>query len=247
MLTDAFKKADSPPPSESAKKIVIAVDGPAASGKGTLAKALAAQLGYAYLDTGSLYRAVALATLERGGNPSKAEDVIAALDVMKHLTPGLLSNPAMRSAEVAEAATRVAVVPEVRQVVRDYQIAFAQNPPGGVAGVVLDGRDIGTVVCPDADIKFFITASPEERARRRFEELKIRNPGLTQEAVLNDINERDRRDITRTISPLIPAADAYVLDTTKMTADESLAEAINIVKSKLSGGNNNQKDFKPHL
>jgi cytidylate kinase len=243
VLARAFKKAESLPQSKPERKIIIAVDGPAASGKGTVAKALAVRLGYAYLDTGAIYRAVALAVLENGGDPSKPEDVIPALEVIKRLTPELLANPALRSPEVAEAATRVAALPEARSAVRDYQVSFAKNPPGAAAGVVLDGRDIGTVVCPDADIKFFITAAPEERARRRFEELKGRNPELTQETVLHDINERDRRDTSRKISPLRPAADAHVLDTTGLTPAESTEKAMKVVRAKFpQAGNDNAPD-----
>jgi cytidylate kinase len=248
VLTDAFKKSDIPP---SPKRIVvIAVDGPAASGKGTLATALAARLGYAYLDTGALYRIVALATLRSGGDPAKLEDITPALEILKHLTPAALTDAALRSPEVAEAATQVAVIPEVRAAVRRYQDGFAKNPPGNAAGAVLDGRDIGTVVCPNADIKFFVTATPEERARRRFEELKKRNPGLTQETVLKDINERDQRDSSRKVSPLRAAADAHVLDTTGLTPVESLEKALGVVRAKFPPvGNDNAsggpQKFKP--
>jgi cytidylate kinase len=217
----------------SSRKIVIAVDGPAASGKGTLAKALAAHLGYAYLDTGALYRFVALMMLEE-----KSEDVEPALMMIKSgLTPDMLTNPALRSPAVAEAAAKIAAIPEVRAVVRDYQLEFAKNPPNNAPGAVIDGRDIGTVVCPDADIKFFVTASPEERARRRFEELKSRTPGLMLETIVKDVNARDHRDSSRKISPLVAADDAYTLDTTTLTPAQSLAEAISIVSLKFSAVN----------
>jgi len=252
VLTDAFKKADLPPQPEPKRKIVIAVDGPAASGKGTLAKALAARLGYAYLDTGALYRILALATLKTGGDPAKLEDVKPALEILKHLTPDSLADAALRSPEVAEAAARVAVIPEVRAVIRDYQNGFAKNPPGNAGGVVLDGRDIGTVVCPDADIKFFVTATPEERARRRFEELKSRTHHLTQETVLKDINDRDQRDSSRKISPLRAAADAYVLDTTGLTPAEALEKALNVIRAKFPDASNDNSSggaqkFKPGI
>ena len=224
-------------------KIIIAVDGPAASGKGTFAKALAARLLYAYLDTGALYRIVALAVLQKGGDPSNPEDVKPALAAIKYpLPPGQLTNAALRSPEVGEAVPQVAAMPEVRAAVRAYQSAFMETPPENAAGVVLDGRDIGTVVCPDADIKFFVTAAPEERARRRFEEQKTSNPGLTLEMVLEDINERDQRDSNRPISPLRPAADAIMLDTTKLSPAETLEKGVDIVEAK------RQKKFsKPNI
>jgi len=218
--------------SESYRKIIIAVDGPAASGKGTFAKALAAHLQYAYLDTGALYRIVALAVLQKGGDPAKTEDVKQALSAINYpLPPEQLTNPNLRTPEVAEAVSHVAIIPEVRNAVRDYQSAFMKAPPGNADGAVLDGRDIGTVVCPDADIKFFVTASAEERARRRFEEQKAGNPGLTQAMVLEGINERDQRDSTRAISPLRPAVDAHILDTTKLMPAETLAKGLGIVEA----------------
>jgi cytidylate kinase len=246
MLTDAFNKPDISPP----RKIVIAVDGPAASGKGTLAKALAARLGYAYLDTGALYRIVALATLKSGGDPGKPEDIKAALEVLKQLTPESLTDAALRSPTVAEAAAKVSVIAEVRAAVRAYQNEFTRNPPNNAPGVVLDGRDIGTVVCPNADIKFFVTATPEERARRRFEELKGRNPGLTRETVLKDINDRDQRDSSRKISPLRAAPDAHILDTTPLTPAEALEKALSLVRAKFPAADNDNspgKKFKPGI
>jgi cytidylate kinase len=248
VLTDAFKKTDMPPK----PIVVIAVDGPAASGKGTLAKALAARLGYAYLDTGALYRNVALATLKAGGDPAKIGDVRPALEILKHLTPEALTDAALRSAEVADAAAKIAVIPEVRAAVRRYQDDFAKNPPGNAGGVVLDGRDIGTVVCPAADIKFFVTATPEERARRRFEELKSRNPNLTRETVLKDINERDHRDSSRKVSPLRAADDAHILDTTGLTPVEALDKALKVVRAKFPPASNDNSSggpqkFKPDV
>jgi len=220
------------------KKIVIAVDGPAASGKGTLAKALAAELGFAYLDTGSVYRAVALATLENGGDPSKLEDVLEVLDEVKNnLSPAVLSNPKLRAPETAAAAAKVAAMPEVRTAVRDYQVEFTTNPPGNAPGAVLDGRDIGTVVCPHADVKLFITASAEERARRRFEELKDKTPGLTLEKVLEDLNARDHHDTSRKVSPLKAADDAHILDTTKLDRTQALDAALAVVHAKFPPGN----------
>lgn len=211
-------------------KTVIAVDGPAASGKGTFARALATRLGYAYLDTGTLYRIVALAALQKSIDPANSEDVKPLLDVIKFPLPAeRLTSADLRSPQVDEAVSQVAIISEVRAAVRDYQASFMKNPPGKARGVVLDGRDIGTVVCPDADIKFFITASAEERARRRFEEQKGGNPGLTPEMVLKDINERDERDRDRPVSPLRAAVDAYVLDTTALNPAEVLEKGLGIV------------------
>lgn len=217
----------------SSGKIVISVDGPAASGKGTLAKALAAKLGFAYLDTGALYRAVALATIESGGDPANFDDVKKVIDnVTHHVTPETLINPKLRTPAVAAGAAKVAAYPDVRHAVRDYQIEFANNPPGGAPGAVLDGRDIGTVVCPDADVKLYVTASAEERARRRFEELKLKEPSTTYETVLNDVNARDHADMNRAISPLKPALDAHILDTTLLDRAGALDAAVKIFQSK---------------
>lgn len=229
MLTDSFNENTG----SGTPKTVIAVDGPAASGKGTLAKALATQLGFAYLDTGAVYRSVAMLTLNNGGDPAKLEDVLPALETIKAgLTPAMLNDPGLRTAQVADAAAVVAQMPEVREVVRQYQNTFAKNPPGGEPGSVLDGRDIGTVVCPDADIKFYVTADAEERARRRFNEWKARNPDVTFDEVLKEINDRDHHDMSRTISPLKAAEDAHILDTTHLNPAQSLAAALAIVEGR---------------
>ena len=215
------------------KKIVIAVDGPAASGKGTLAKKLAERLGYAFLDTGALYRAVALATIEIGGNPSKFSDVQPALRIIKrNLTPELLANPALRSHEVSEASSQIAAIPEVRLELLDYQREFANNPPGNVGGAVLDGRDIGTVICPEADIKFFVTADVEERAKRRHAELQSSGNGLSYEQILEDLKTRDARDSAREAAPAVAAKDAYILDTTSLSPVQTVDEAIAVIRSK---------------
>jgi len=232
-----FKKTDvapqAVPAAEPQKKIVIAVDGPAASGKGTLARKLAERMGYAYLDTGALYRAVALATLELAGNPSNVRDVMPAVDIIKrNLTMELLANAALRRPDVAEASSKVAALPEVRAALLAFQREFAENPPGDVGGAVLDGRDIGTVVCPEADVKLFVTAAPEERALRRFKELQRRHPELTLAEVLADLIQRDERDSNRAVAPTLPAEDAYLLDTTKLSPAEVVDEAIRTVQEK---------------
>ena len=234
MAITQLKTQNKPAAQESvARKFVIAIDGPSASGKGTLAKMMAERLGYAYLDTGALYRAVGLATLEMEGDPSNIHHVRPALHIIRrHLTPELLSNPALRAHVVSDAASKVAALPEVRAALLDYQRNFAKNPPGNVGGAVLDGRDIGTVVCPDADMKFFVTADAQERARRRYEDVKAAVPGLTQDLVLQDIQKRDQRDKLRAVAPTLAASDAYVLDTTALNPEAALDEAVAVIRSK---------------
>jgi cytidylate kinase len=213
------------------KKIVIAIDGPAAAGKGTLARSMAERLRYAYLETGALYRVVALATLERGGDPASADDVMPALnDILHKLTPDTLSRPQLREARVADGASKAAALPAVRQALLDYQRHFAAHPPGRVGGAILDGRDIGTVVCPDADVKFFVTARVEDRAQRRFAEMKT--PGVTYEDVLEEMKARDLRDSSRAVAPTKIARDAYVIDTTGMMPDDVLDEAIAVIRAR---------------
>ncbi len=216
------------------KKVVIAIDGPSASGKGTLGRMLAERLNYAYLDTGSLYRAVGLATLELEGDPSKIEDVRSAIEiVLRNLTSELLASPFLRSPEASDASSKVAALPEVREALVTYQRDFAENPPNGVGGVILDGRDIGTVICPDADMKFFITADVEERARRRFSELKVKNSSVTPTDVLKDMQERDLRDSTREIAPTKAANDANIIDMTEKTPAEGVSSMISVMKDKI--------------
>ena len=240
-----FKKTDTDQQTATASqpqhKIVITVDGPAASGKGTLARKMAERLGYAYLDTGALYRAVALATLEMGGDPAKLDDVKPAVEMVKrNLTLELLENAALRRPEVSEASSKVAALAQVRIDLLAFQREFAKNPPGDVGGAVLDGRDIGTVVCPDADIKFFVTAKPEARAERRFKELQWSNPLLTIEKVLADLLRRDQRDSNRSFAPSFPSDDAYLLDTTKLSPSEVLDTAVNIVQDRFLTATDNQ-------
>lgn len=213
------------------KKIVIAIDGPSASGKGTLARKMAERLGYAYLETGALYRAVGLAALEMAADLDSESEIEPALNcIWRNLTPELLANPELRTERVAQAASKVAAMPSVRQKLLDYQRQFASNPPGNVGGAVLDGRDIGTAICPDADVKLFVTASIEERARRRYQEVK--HTATTLDDVLSDMKERDLRDRSRLTAPTRAAADAYIIDTTTITPDEVLEESIAVVRSK---------------
>ena len=210
--------------------IVIAVDGPAASGKGTLARKLAARYGFAYLDTGSLYRAVGHAVTSAGKDPA---DDVAALAAAQSLDLSKIDESAIRTAEAGAAASIVAANPAVRAAILDLQRNFAHNPPGGLSGAVLDGRDIGTVVCPDAQAKLFVTARPEIRARRRWLELNNSGSSLTEAQVLEDIRERDRRDAERAASPMKPADDAHLLDTSDLSIEAAFGAAVAIIDKAL--------------
>jgi cytidylate kinase len=210
--------------------IVIAIDGPAASGKGTLAKRIADHYGFAHLDTGALYRAVGIATIRGGGDPS---DEKAATKIAERLDFTLLDDPAIRKREAGPAASKVAVHPGVRAALLAFQRTFAKVPPRGAKGAVLDGRDIGTVICPQANAKLFVTATPEVRARRRFLDLCSQGSSLTEEAVLADIRERDARDSGRAAAPLLKAADAILLDTTDLDIEAAVAKALSLVASAL--------------
>lgn len=198
--------------------MIVAVDGPAAAGKGTIARALARHFGYHFLDTGSLYRMVGLSVLKAGRDPN---DSAAAIAAAQSLDPSGFADGDLRTEAVAAAASTVAVIPEVRAALLDVQRDFARRAPGAV----LDGRDIGTVVCPDADVKLFITASAEVRAKRRQLELGA----SSYEDVLAEIRTRDERDSKRATAPLVPAADATVIDTSDMdiaaAVDAALAAA----------------------
>lgn len=205
--------------------MIIAVDGPAAAGKGTLARALARHYSYHFLDTGSLYRMVGLAVLLQGRDP---RDAAAALAAAKSLRPDLMQDHDLRGEKIGAAASIVAANQGVREALLGFQREFARRSPGAV----LDGRDIGTVVCPDAEAKIFVTASPEVRARRRHAELAERGEAMPFETVLADILARDERDRSRAHAPLVPAKDARVLETSAMTREEALAAAISFVESK---------------
>ncbi|PXW68984.1 cytidylate kinase [Loktanella sp. PT4BL] len=196
---------------------IVAIDGPAAAGKGTISKAVAAHFGFAHLDTGLLYRAVGAKVI------AGAEPVAAA----RTLDPVDLENDSLRTAAVAQAASEVAVIPDVRAALVAFQRSFA----GRDGGAVLDGRDIGTVICPAADVKLFVTASPECRAERRFQELSGKGTDTTFETVLADVKERDARDQNRATAPLVPADDAVLLDTSELTAAQAIAAAIKVVEA----------------
>jgi cytidylate kinase len=207
--------------------MIVAIDGPAASGKGTLARRLAQHFGYAYLDTGSLYRAVGFAVLEAGGDPG---DPAASEAAARSLNVALLDDDRLRVDAVAQAASKVAAIPAVRAALLDFQRAFAATPPGNAKGAVLDGRDIGTVVCPNADRKLFVTASVDVRAKRRFKELRGKGHEVIESAVLQDMKDRDARDAGRTVAPLAPAEDALVFDTSDLDAEQVFALAVRYVK-----------------
>lgn len=215
-------------------KPVIAIDGHAASGKGTLARTLAKTLDYGWLDTGALYRAVAWHVIEKGGDPGDEDTATAAAQELRGtLTPEDLENPVLRSDSVGDGASKVATFPGVRNALLLFQKDFAWQPPETARGAVLDGRDIGTVICPEAPVKLFVTASLETRAMRRFKELQSRGLEATYEAVLEEMRTRDARDEGRAEAPLKPAPDAKVIDTTSMTADEVLDAALSYIRDKL--------------
>jgi cytidylate kinase len=193
----------------------VAIDGPAAAGKGTISKAVAAHFGFAHLDTGLLYRAVGAKVLA-GADP---------VDAAKSLDPSDLKNDNLRTPAVAQAASEVAVIPEVRAALVDFQKAFARRK----GGAVLDGRDIGTVICPEAEVKLFVTASPACRAERRFAELRAKGMDIVYETVLDDVKARDARDSGRAAAPLKPADDAVLLDTSDLTVEVAVARAIGVV------------------
>ena len=202
--------------------MIIAVDGPTASGKGTIAKALAEHFGLPHLDTGLLYRAVGRQVQKSGGNPDDLGDALAATAFPE----SVLDDPDLRSEEIGGWASRVSVHPAVRQMLFERQRTFATQP----GGAVLDGRDIGTVIAPDADVKLFVTASVEARAQRRHAEMQGRGENRTLAEIEEDLRRRDERDRTRSEAPLVVAADAYVLDTSALDRDAAIAAAIKAVE-----------------
>ena len=208
--------------------MIIAIDGLAASGKGTLGKRLAAHYGLAHLDTGLIYRAVAKALIDAGQSPS---DVKAAAAAAKALDPSHFDEVALKAHSISEAASIVSAIPEVREALLAFQRDFAARPPGAV----LDGRDIGTVICPNADVKIYVTATPDVRARRRVAEYKAQGRNIDEAAVLADIRTRDERDQNRAIAPLKRASDAHLLDTTHLDIDAAIRAAIDIVEASRAG------------
>ena len=220
------------------KIINIAIDGPSGAGKSTLAKAVSKRLGITYIDTGALYRAIGLFMLRRGIDPADAAAVIPALgDVKLTMSPGselrvMLSGedvtPFIRTDEVSRAASKVSAIPEVRTFLLSLQRDIAKKQ-----SVVMDGRDIGTVILPDADVKIFMTASPEKRAERRWKELKERGEDVSYEEILASQRQRDERDSTRKTAPAIPATDAVLFDNSDLGPDEMVDEAVRIIKAGL--------------
>lgn len=197
----------------------VAIDGPAAAGKGTIAREVAAHFGFGHLDTGLLYRATGRRTL----------DGTDAVEAARSLTSGDLVADELRAPEVGQAASRVAAVPEVREALVDFQRAFAARS----GGAVLDGRDIGTVICPDAQVKLYVTASDEIRAERRHKELVGKGLDVSRAQVLTDLRQRDARDSARATAPLRPAQDAVLLDTSEMSIEDAVAEAIRVIAARL--------------
>ena len=208
--------------------MIIAIDGPAASGKGTLGKKLAAHYGLRHLDTGLIYRAVAKALVDAGERP---EDAAAAVAAAKELDLANFDEATLKTSAVGEAASIVSAIPGVRAALLDFQREFAAQPPGAV----LDGRDIGTVICPGADVKIYVTATPEVRAKRRAAEYRAAGRDIDEASVLADILRRDQRDSNRAAAPLRQAPDAYLLDTTHLAIDAAIRAAIDIVEATRAG------------
>ena len=208
--------------------MIVAIDGPAASGKGTLGKRLAAHYGLRHLDTGLIYRAVAKALIDAGRDPN---DVAAATSAAEALDPSRFDEVALKAHSISEAASIVSAIPQVRTALLAFQREFAAQPPGAV----LDGRDIGTVICPDAEAKIYVTATPEVRARRRAAEYQAQGRDIDEAAVLADIRKRDQRDQSRAAAPLKQAPDAHLLDTTHLDIDAAIRAAIDIVEATRAG------------
>ena len=210
-------------------RFTVAIDGPAAAGKGTIARRIASEFGFAHLDSGMLYRAVGKAALDHGRG---VIDPVAAEEIARRLKPEDLSRDGLRAAIVSKAASRVATQPGVRAALLDFQRSFARRK----GGAVIDGRDIGTVVCPDAEVKLFVTASDEVRAQRRFEQLSAAGADTTLARVMADLKGRDALDAGREISPMVVADDAHLLDTTELSIDAAVAEAAAVIKQKIGQG-----------
>lgn len=212
---------------------VIAIDGTSACGKGTLARKLARHYGFAHLDSGAIYRLVALGVLRHAGDPASATDAVRAA---REIDPDGINDPALRTAAAGEAASVVAAIPEVRAAVLKFQRDFAANPPGGARGAVIDGRDIGTVICPDAAAKLFVDARPEVRALRRWHELQRANSGgplPAIETIKAELLARDQRDRSRITAPLRQAEDAILLDTSDLDIEAAFAKALALIDNKV--------------
>ncbi|HEY1710089.1 MAG TPA: (d)CMP kinase [Rhizomicrobium sp.] len=210
--------------------IVIAVDGTAASGKGTLAKKLARHFGFAHMDSGALYRLTALAVMEAKGDPAVEADALRGAQAIDLSRAG---DPAIRTDLIGQASSQVAAIPTVREALKDFQKSFVEHPPGGSAGAVMDGRDIGTVICPSATAKLFVDAAPRVRALRRLLELQKLGIAREEEDLLAELNARDKADRERPVSPLRQADDAALLDTTDLDIDRAFAAALALVQPKI--------------
>ena len=213
------------------RPFIVAIDGPAAAGKGTLARRLAERFALAHLDSGKLYRATALLVLGDGADPA---DPGAAVTAARRVSPTVLTDPLLSSERVARASSILSALPAVRVELLAMQRDFAAHPPTPARGAVIDGRDIGTVVCPDAAVKLFVTASPEARAERRAKELRERGAAAIYEDVLQDMKERDARDSGRRVAPLAAAPDAVTIDTTGLDADQVFEQASDIIARALA-------------
>lgn len=213
---------------EKNSKPIIAIDGPAASGKGTLARRLAETLNFAHLDTGAVYRLVALHVIQTG-----AEPLDAATHIRDNFKLEQTLNPDLRNDDVGSMTSKISANPDVRLVLDELQKNFAYDAPAPYHGAILDGRDIGTHITPDAPLKFYVTSRPDIRATRRYKELQSKGIPVSYEAVLKDMVERDTRDQTRAFRPLVPADDAIMMDTSDLTADDVLQKALEIVKNRL--------------
>jgi cytidylate kinase len=213
-------------PNNAIDRMIIAIDGPAGVGKGTLAKRLAAHFKLRHLDTGALYRAVGRDVLAAGADPTDANTALAAARLLDATT---LADPRLRTEQVGAAASVVAAMPPVRAALLQFQKDFAKAPPGAV----LDGRDIGTVVCPDADVKLFVTASAEVRAERRWRELQAKGIKTPLDQILAEMKDRDERDSKRATAPLLAAADAVILDTSNLDVEQAFQAALKAVNDRL--------------
>lgn len=207
-------------------KFTVAIDGPAAAGKGTISRAVAEAFGFSYLDTGSLYRAVGVKALEIGRG---VIDPTVAAKVAGNLSDTDIARDDLRTAMAGQAASKVAALPEVRAALLEFQKTYARRE----GGAVLDGRDIGTVICPEAEVKIYVTASDEIRAERRHKELVVNKPDLSVEQVLSDLRARDARDASRDAAPMRAADDALLLDTTKLSIDAAVAEALALIQKRI--------------
>ncbi len=221
-------------------KPVIAIDGPAASGKGTLARNLAEELGFAHMDTGALYRATAFELLGSGLSERDEKDAVDAAQILvkkinnAESPADVLDNASLREDRIGQQASKIAAYPKVRTVLKDLQRSFVENPGKNFSGAILDGRDIGTIICPDAPLKLFVTASVEVRAKRRLKELQSKGLAVTYGAVLKDMRERDTRDAERKTAPMKPADDAIIIDSSDLNAGEMLEKAVFLAKERLN-------------